>query len=222
MTASTDHQAAAPEALVAAALVVPGRARHGFFGRRGGVSGGFYGSLNCGIGSADERSLVLENRDRVALQLGAARSGVITAHQVHSNIAIAASRAFDADARPKADAIVTATPGLVIGVLTADCAPILFLDGEAGVAGCAHAGWRGALDGIIGSTVTAMERLGARRADIRAALGPCIGPRAYEVGSEFEATFVASDHRYSKYFRRPQGAPRSYFDLPAFVARPAR
>jgi polyphenol oxidase len=148
--------------------------RHGFFTRQGGVSDGVYGSLNCGLGSNDESALVLENRARVARHLGGTLPQVVTLYQTHSNVALIVDKPYPRDAVPKADAVVTRTPGLVIGALAADCAPVLFADPAARVVAAAHAGWRGALGGIIESTLAAMEQLGAARANVRAAVGPCI------------------------------------------------
>jgi YfiH family protein len=187
---------------------------HGFFTRRGGVSGGLYGSLNCGPGSADAVEHVRENRARVAAALGAAADRLLTPWQIHSPDVVAVAAPWPGD-RPRADALVTATPGLAIGVLTADCTPILFADPEARVIGAAHAGWRGALDGVIQKTVEAMERLGARRERIAAAIGPAIGPLAYEVGPEFEREFLSQTPRSSSFFHRA-AAGRARFDLPGF------
>src|SRR5262249_6195694 len=146
------------------------RLAHGFFTRRGGVSVGIYASLNCGQGSKDDRNAVRSNRVRVATALSA--QDVITAHQIHSARAIVAARAWDSEERPRADAVVTATRGLAVGVLTADCAPVLLADAGAGVVGAAHAGWRGAIDGILEAAIAAMEGLGARRTHLVAAVGP--------------------------------------------------
>ena len=175
--------------------------RHGFFTRGGGVSTGIYGSLNCGLGSKDDAALVSQNRERIAAGLGKPGAAVITPFQIHSSAAVIAERAWTRATMPKADAIVTRTPGLVIGVLTADCTPVLFADAEAKVVGAAHAGWRGALSGILASTVAAMERIGARRSRIIAAVGPCITQPAYEVGAEFEAQFVAASPENAKFFK---------------------
>lgn len=192
--------------------------RHGFFGRVGGVSAGIYASLNCGHGSEDEREAVTENRRRVAVALGQAKAEqVLTLYQVHSATAIVADRPVPRAALPKADALVTRTPGLVIGALAADCTPVLFADPEARIVAAAHAGWRGAFTGVLEATIAEMERLGARRNRIRAAVGPCINQDAYEVGPEFEARFLAADARYARFFRRPAGDARPNFDLPGFV-----
>jgi purine-nucleoside/S-methyl-5'-thioadenosine phosphorylase / adenosine deaminase len=196
--------------------------RHGFFTRAGGVSTGLYESLNCGLGSNDDPSLVLENRRRIGRHLGGNDrfgGGVITLYQEHGTTAHQVSEPPNRDALPHADAIVSVTPGLVIGVLTADCAPILLADAEAGVVAAAHAGWRGAIDGIIDSAVREMERLGARREHISAAVGPCIAQAAYEVGPEFERAFLSRDPANSVFFRREDEEARPHFDLPGFVTK---
>ena len=167
---------------------IPGLA-HGFFTREGGISEGIYASLNCGLGSRDERTRVLENRRRVAQHLGASDTQLLTCHQIHSAQAQIVTRPWGPEANPKVDALVTATPGLAVAVLAADCAPILLADPDARVIGATHAGWRGALGGILEATIAAMERLGAKRERIRAALGPCIGPGAYEVGDGVRGQF---------------------------------
>jgi len=192
--------------------------RHGFFTRRGGVSSGDYSSLNCGMGSGDDRAKVIENRTLAAARLGATREFLLNGNQVHSAIAMAVDGPWpDPTMRPHADALVTTTHGLAVAALTADCCPILFADPVARVVAAAHAGWKGALAGILESTVSAMEAQGARRDRIHAAIGPTIGPQAYEVGAEFEAAFVIRDAGYARFFRRPAAASR-YFDLPGFVA----
>ena len=190
---------------------------HGFFTREGGVSGGIYGSLNCGAGSKDDRAHVIENRSRVAMALGARSDSLLTCHQIHSADAIVVTRPWAMGENPKADAMVTNMPGIALGALAADCAPVLFVDPEARVIGAAHVGWKGALTGVLEATVRAMTTLGARPQRIRAALGPCIGPDAYEVGPEFEARFVEADASYAAFFRRAQLGARAYFDLPGFV-----
>lgn len=190
---------------------------HGFFTREGGVSSGIYDSLNCGHGSKDEAAKVRENRKRVAAHLGAATAPVLTCYQVHSADAVVVTEPWDAAAMPKADGLVTGTPGIILGALAADCAPVLFADPQARVIGAAHAGWKGALGGILESTITAMTRIGASRQRIRAVLGPCIGPLAYEVGPEFMATFTAADPTHARFFHHPSPEGRPYFDLPGFV-----
>jgi polyphenol oxidase len=189
--------------------------RHGFFSRRGGASSGIYSGLNCGPGSSDQREMVAMNRGRVAAALGVAPGKLLSLHQVHStDVVVAGPEGWDE--RPRADAAVTVAPGLAIGVLTADCAPVLFWDPEAGVIGAAHAGWRGALEGVLEATLAAMERLGARRAAVRAAVGPTISQRAYEVGPEFFERFRDEDPDYGRFFA-PGGGDRLRFDLPSFV-----
>ena len=190
---------------------------HGFFTRAGGVSAGIYGSLNCGLGSKDERANVLENRSRVAAHFGAQGSQLLTCHQIHSALAVFVEKPWAFDAQPKADAIVTRTPGLVLGALAADCTPILFADPKARVIAAAHAGWKGALSGILEATLDAMEAAGARRADITAAVGPCISQTAYEVGPEFETAFLRVDETYSRYFKITGPGAKAHFDLPGFV-----
>jgi YfiH family protein len=192
---------------------------HGFFTRDGGISAGLYAGLNCGLGSRDDPNRVLENRARVATHLGGSQPEVLTVYQVHSGIAVSADGPISRDLLPKADAVVTTIPGLVVGVLTADCTPVLFADHEAKVVAAAHAGWRGAIGGIIESTVGEMIRAGARRDRIRAAIGPTISQAAYEVGPEFEAEVVALDPANRDFFANPSDGGKSRFDLPAFVAR---
>jgi polyphenol oxidase len=199
------------------ALARFGRIAHGFFGRRGGVSEGIYAALNCGPGSKDARDTVGENRRRVADHLGVAPDRLLTAYQHHSSDALVVTEPWTFETMPKADALVTATRGIAVGALAADCAPVLFADPEAGVVAAAHAGWKGGLGGVLESAVAAMEKLGARRVRITATLGPCIGPEAYEVGPEFEASFAAQSSDNARFFRRRSAGARPYFDLPAFV-----
>lgn len=194
-----------------------GRTAHGFFGRQGGVSEGIYASLNCGLGSKDARDVVGENRRRVARDLGVSPDRLLTAYQHHSADAVVVTEPWTFETMPKADALVTAIPGIALGALAADCAPVLFADADAGVIAAAHAGWKGALGGVLESAVATMERLGARRSRIAAVLGPCIGPSAYEVGPEFEANFIAQSSGNAHFFIRPSADARPYFDLPAFV-----
>ena len=193
------------------------RLAHGFFTRRGGVSEGIYASLNCGPGSKDDRAAVGENRRRVAAHLGIAPTHLLTAHQHHSADAIVVTAPWTFEGMPKADALVTATPGIAVAALAADCAPVLFADRKAGVIAAAHAGWKGALGGVLEAAVATMERLGAHRADIHAVLGPCIGPSTYEVGPEFEQRFLDESAENSGFFKRACGDARPHFDLPAFV-----
>lgn len=188
---------------------------HGFLGRRGGVSTGIVAGLNVGLGSADDPAAIAENRRR-AVDSVALGARLITVYQVHGATAVTAGDWID-DARPQADALVTDRPGLVLGILTADCAPVLLADAAAGVIGAAHAGWKGALAGVIESTVSAMEALGADRARIAAAIGPCIARSSYEVDDAFRTRFLAADPAHETFFAdaRP-GHPR--FDLEGFVA----
>lgn len=199
------------------ALARHGRIAHGFFGRQGGVSEGIYAALNCGPGSKDARDVIGENRRRVADHLGAAPDHLLTAHQHHSADAIVVAEPWTFETMPRADALVTTTRGIAVGALAADCAPVLFADAEAGVVAAAHAGWKGALGGVLESAVATMEKLGARRAHIVAALGPCIGPEAYEVGPEFEANFITQSSDNARFFKRNSTVARPHFDLPAFV-----
>ena len=191
--------------------------RHGFFTRAGGVSTGLYAGLNCGLGSKDDRSAVIENRSRVALALGTTAGQLLTCYQIHSATAVIATEPWTQDAMPKADAIVTAIPGLAIGALAADCCPVLFADPEAKVVATAHAGWKGAVGGVIENAITAMESLGAKRSRIRAAYGPCISLAAYEVGPEFEAAVLSVDPGAGRFFAKPTPETRAHFDLPAYV-----
>jgi polyphenol oxidase len=191
--------------------------RHGFFTRAGGASSGIYAGLNCGLGSSDDAALVLENRRRASAHLGGAHNSVVTLYQEHGQTAFTVANPVARDALPKADAVVTATPGLVIGVLTADCAPVLFADPAAKIVAAAHAGWRGALAGILESTIVEMERLGAHRDRISAALGPCIHQPAYEVGDQFRDDVIARDVANAVFFACPTSASQPHFDLPGFV-----
>ncbi len=188
---------------------------HGFFGRNGGVSEGLYAGLNCGPGSHDNKAHVVENRARVAHALQVMPERLCTLYQIHSPSAVIVHAPW-VDAPPQADAMVTNVPGLALGILTADCAPILFADPEAGVVGAAHAGWKGAVGGVIESTVLAMEKLGAKRHRIAATIGPCIAQVSYEVGPEFIARF--SLHDQAQFFIPSARAGHGYFDLAAYVA----
>ena len=200
-------------------LVLPGIA-HGFFTRQGGVSSGLYASLNCGTGSKDDRTLVLENRARVAEALGVAADSLATPYQVHGTDAVAVEAAWQPGKGPKADAVVTNRPGVALGIGTADCGPILFADAEARVIGAAHAGWRGALAGVAEAAIAAMERLGARRERIVAVLGPSISQANYEVGPELVARFTAADPANARFFAPSPRDGHALFDLPAYtVAR---
>lgn len=187
--------------------------RHGFFTRKGGASSGIFAGLNCGTGSSDQAEIVAINRTRVAEAMGVAPDALVTVNQVHSPDVVTVTGPL-AD-RPRADAMVTATPGLALAVLTADCQPVLFADAQAGVIGAAHAGWRGALDGVLEATVAAMEALGARREAISAVIGPCISQAAYEVGPEFLDAFRDDDPANTRFFANGAG-DRLLFDLPGF------
>jgi polyphenol oxidase len=202
--------------LTAANLSAPDIA-HGFLGRQGGVSTGIYQSLNCGPGSQDSRDAVMENRKRAIAALASA-STLVTLYQIHSAEAVTVSQPWEIGQNPKADAMATDRPGLILGILTADCAPILLADEEAQVIGAAHAGWNGALAGITDSVLAAMARLGARPERIRAAIGPCISQAAYEVGPEFEPRFHAADPANARFFAPSSRAGHWRFDLPAYVA----
>lgn len=186
---------------------------HGFFTRTGGVSAGIYASLNGGQGSKDLPDAVAENRRRVAARLGV--DEIVTVHQIHSDRTETIAAPWNARP-PEADAMVSATPGLGLSVLTADCAPVLLADSEAGIVGAAHAGWKGALGGVLESVVAAMVRLGASPSRLRAAVGPCISQRAYEVGPEFLERFLDEDPETARFFAGGAG-DRSLFDLPGFV-----
>lgn len=197
--------------------------RHGFFTRTGGVSDGIYAGLNTGLGSNDVPARVLENRRRVAEHLGANHGSVVTLYQVHGATALTVDKPQDRANLPKADAVVTNTPGLAIGVLTADCTPVLFADPRAGVVAAAHAGWRGAVGGILEAAIREMERQGAQRENIRAAIGPTISAEIYEVGPEFEAEVLRLDPGNERFFHAPAPGARVHFDLPGYVtARLAR
>lgn len=191
--------------------------RHGYFTREGGVSSGIYGSLNIGLGSDDDRAMVLENRNRVASALGVDKANLVSPYQIHSPDVIAVTGPFADDADRKADALVTKTHGLAIGVATADCGPVLFADPEARVIGAAHSGWKGAFTGVLQNTVSAMETLGASKADIRAVLGPTISRDAYEVGPEFHERFLADNPENARYFVPSERTGHFMFDLPAFI-----
>ncbi len=192
--------------------------RHGFFTRHGGVSSGLYASLNGGIGSRDSATDVAENRARMAAALGVEPQSLLTAYQIHSPQAVVVEAAWTSDERPRADGIVTRTPGLAIGVTTADCGPILLADPAAGVIGAAHAGWRGALTGIVEATVGVMEQFGAERRRIHAALGPMIRQRNYEVGPELVARFVAEDSDSRRFFVPAPREGHALFDLAGYIA----
>jgi YfiH family protein len=191
--------------------------RHAFFTREGGVSEGIYQSLNGGLGSNDEPARVHENRRRMAQALDVAPSHFLTVYQVHSPDVVTVSEPWPTEERPHADALVTRTPGLAIGITAADCGPVLFADPKARVIGAAHAGWKGAFGGVIAATVQAMETLGGRKADIRAAIGPLIRQPSYEVGAEFVDRFTATDAANARYFIPSSKAGHAMFDLAGFI-----
>lgn len=190
---------------------------HGFFTREGGHSSGIFASLNCGMGSGDDKALVLRNRETVSGALGVKEAALITAYQVHSADARFAAEAWDRELRPKADAIVTTARGLAIGVLTADCGPLLFADIGAGVIGAAHAGWKGAISGITGSTLDLMEQHGGRRENTVVVLGPMISQAAYEVGPEFPERFIEADPGNARFFAPSRRNNHAMFDLPGYL-----
>jgi YfiH family protein len=210
----------AAETISAATLELPGVA-HAFFTRRGGVSEGVYATLNGGVGSRDEQDAVVANRARMAAAIKVAPERLAIPYQVHSVDALAITAPFPREARPRCDALVTATRGLGLGVTGADCGMILFADAEARVIGAAHAGWKGALNGVVEATVAAMAALGAQVDRISAALGPCIAQPSYEVGSEFVATFKGVDKGSDRFFTRSVNAGRSMFDLHGYIAERA-
>ena len=193
------------------------RVRHAFFTRQGGVSEGVYATLNGGRGSKDDAARVIENRRRMAAALGVRDGALATAFQIHSPDAVVATKPWTAGDAPRADAIVSRTPGLALGVTVADCGPVLLADSEAGVIGAAHAGWRGALDGVIESAVARMQELGAVRGRIAAALGPLIRQPSYEVGPELVARFRAADPGFARFFTPSKRDGHALFDLPGFI-----
>lgn len=195
--------------------------RHAFFTREGGVSGGLYGSLNAGLGSNDDPAHVRENRRRMAEALGVRADALISCFQIHSPDVIVADRPHAGGDRPRADAVVSRTPGIACGVATADCGPVLFADPQARVVGAAHAGWKGALSGVLEATIAAMEGLGARRGAIIAAVGPLIRQESYEVGDAFRAQFVAADPAHAHFFA-PGKPGHAWFDLPGFITHRLR
>ena len=201
------------EAIRAAALE---GVAHGFLGRKGGVSEGVCAGLNVGLGSDDDRAAIAENRRR-AIAAVAPGARLVTVHQVHSPVVVHAEAPWPDDGRPPADAMVTERPALALGILTADCAPVLLADRAAGVIGAAHAGWKGALGGVVEATVAAMERLGADRARIAAAVGPCIARRSYEVDEAFLRRFAEADPENERFFADGGRAGHHLFDLEAYV-----
>ncbi len=193
--------------------------RHAFFTREGGVSEGIFASLNCGFGSADAPDRVAENRGRAIARLGLESDRLATCYQVHSPEVVVVDRPWRREDQPRADAMVTRRAGVALGILTADCAPVLLADPAARVIGAAHAGWRGALGGVLEATVAAMARLGASPANLRAGIGPCIAQRSYEVGAEFPAPFLAADAGNAFFFVPAPRPGHFLFDLAGYVAR---
>lgn len=200
----------------AALSALPG-IRHAFFTREGGVSDGIYASLNAGLGSNDETMRVTENRRRMAEALGVVENALISCFQIHSPHVVVAERPHEGGDRPRADAVVTKVPGIACGVATADCGPVLFADPQAGVVGAAHAGWKGAVGGVLEATIGAMEGLGADRGRIQAAIGPLIRQPSYEVSQAFRQQFLAADEAYAAFFA-PGRQGHAQFDLPGFIA----
>lgn len=190
--------------------------RHAFFTRQGGVSTGLYSSLNVGLGSRDDPAAVRENRARVAAHFGVAEARLLSAYQIHSDTVFKVEGPWG-DMRPEGDGVATATPGLVCGALAADCAPVLLADPDARVVAAAHAGWKGAVGGVVEAAVAAMTQLGADPARIVAAVGPCIGPQSYEVGGEFFDRFAAEAPGSERFFRPAEATDKLMFDLPGFV-----
>lgn len=202
-------------ALKASLLAKPGLS-HGFYTRQGGVSTGVYASLNGGVGSRDDPAAVAENRRRMAEHLGVEPARFLVPYQTHSPEVLIVAEAFIE--RPRCDALVTAAPGLGLGVTGADCGMVLFADAEAGVVAAAHAGWKGALTGVLEATLEAMETLGASRASTAAVLGPAIAQKSYEVGADFASRFVAASSGYGRFFARSAREGHFMFDLPGFIA----
>ena len=191
---------------------------HAFFTRQGGVSSGLFASLNCGFGSGDDPADVARNRAVAVAQLGLSPERLVTCHQVHGTNVITVERPWRREDNPHADATVTKVPGIALGVLAADCAPVLLADADAGVIGAAHGGWRGTLAGVMETTVAAMTSLGARSERIRAGIGPCIGQSSYEVGAEFRANFATVDPASTDFFVAAPRSGRFLFDLPGYIA----
>lgn len=191
--------------------------RHAFFTRQGGVSEGLYASLNGGFGSNDDAVRVERNRALMAEQIGVEPENLVSLHQIHSATVITATAAWTRAERPRADGVVTRTPHLALGILTADCGPVLFADHASAVIGACHAGWGGALGGVLEATIDAMVALGAEREAIVAVLGPTIGPTAYEVGPEFKARFLAADAATERHFAPSERDGHAMFDLPAYI-----
>lgn len=201
----------------AAPLADAGNIRHGFFTRQGGTSEGIYASLNCGLGSDDDKARVHENRHRAMREVGLADDALRTVYQIHSAKVVTVGDGAEITASTRADALVTIVPGIALGVLAADCAPVLLADPESGVIGAAHSGWRGAVSGVIEATVAAMVELGAERGRIAAVVGPCIGQDSYEVGAEFPHLFQEQDAANDRFFAPGNRDGHLQFDLAGYV-----
>jgi YfiH family protein len=206
-----------PEPLIDRAMSALDGVTHGFFTRRGGVSAGTYASLNCGFGSRDDPAAVRENRERAVASLGHARREIATAYQIHSRRVVEVDAPWQPGSGPEADGMVSTRRGVAIGIMTADCVPVLLADAEAGVVGAAHAGWRGALSGIVEETVAAMVARGARPERIHAAVGPCIGPASYEVGMDLRRAFLDQDDANGRFFGSAERSGHYLFDLGGYV-----
>ena len=191
--------------------------RHGFFTRNGGVSSGLYHSLNCGFGSGDDVEIVTENRRRVAVALGQEADNLCTAYQIHSPRTVILDHPWAWRDAPEADSLATNKPGIVLGILTADCVPVLFADSKNRVIGAAHAGWKGAIGGVLESTIEAMLSLGAHKSDIRASIGPAIGQESYEVGSEFRERFLIETTENKEFFIPSARDGHFMFAIKAYV-----
>lgn len=193
--------------------------RHGFFTREGGVSTGLYTSLNCGPGSADQPAAVAENRGRVMAMMDLPETALITVHQAHTADVATVTGPWAEGSRPTADAMVTTVPGLALGILTADCAPVLLADRKNGIVAAAHAGWKGAIGGVLENTIARMVELGAKPKNIVGAIGPCIGQRSYEVGPDFPTAFLAESADNADFFAPSRRDGHFLFDLPGYVSR---
>ena len=196
--------------------------RHGFFTRLGGASGGVFSGMNCAFSSGDDIEHINMNREKVAEAMGVTPENLLTLKQIHSAKVVTVAEPWTYPTAPQADALVTNQKGIAIGVLTADCAPILFADKKERVIGAAHAGWKGAVGGVIEATIAAMEKLGANRSNIVAAIGPCIGPQSYEVGADFDKPFLEQDASNALFFRPAAKEGHLVFDLPAYTAHRIR
>ncbi|CDL00036.1 conserved protein of unknown function [Magnetospirillum gryphiswaldense MSR-1 v2] len=193
--------------------------RHGFFTREGGVSTGLYTSLNCGPGSADQPAAVAENRGRAMAMMDLPETALVTVHQAHTADVVTVTGPWAEGSRPTADAMVTTVPGLALGILTADCAPVLLADRKNGIVAAAHAGWKGAIGGVLENTIARMVELGAKPKNIVGAIGPCIGQRSYEVGPDFPAAFLAENADNADFFAPSRRDGHFLFDLPGYVSR---